>query len=75
MIGTSQPDTQPVKCIYFEQEGRFLFSATDHSLKLFTWEPQTSQLDSLVVNWGHVGAIGQISRQIVSTNCFSRVTK
>ena len=66
MIGSSQPESQPIKCVYFEQEGAFLFSATDNSLKLFSWEPTTCQLDSVVVNWGNVGAIGQISRRIVS---------
>ena len=66
MIGSSQPESQPVKCIHFEQEGKFLFSATDNSLKLYTWEPNTQHIDSLVTGWGNVGAIGQISKQIVS---------
>ncbi|XP_075262095.1 katanin p80 WD40 repeat-containing subunit B1-like isoform X3 [Convolutriloba macropyga] len=64
MIGSSQPESQPVKCIHFEQEGKFLFSATDNSLKLYTWEPNTQHIDSLVTGWGNVGAIGQISKQI-----------
>lgn len=70
LIGSSsqQSESQPIKSVYFEQNGQFLFSGTDNTLKLFCWEPVTKLLDSVVVNWGHIGAMGQISRQIIVAN-------
>lgn len=64
LISSSPPEGYGIRKILFHPEGGVIFSASQDSLRVHSWEPLL-QLDYLPVPWGKVASISLAGEQIV----------
>lgn len=64
-ISCSMLEATAVRCVTFHPEGGTLFSATQDSLRLYSWDPDSVCTDSLPVQWGRPGSIVVFRDQLV----------
>ena len=64
LISSSTPEGFGIRKILFHPEGGVIFSASQDSLRVHSWEPNL-QLDYLSVPWGKIDSMQLSENQIV----------
>eukprot|EP00818_Percolomonas_sp_WS_P003459 CAMPEP_0117439308 /NCGR_PEP_ID=MMETSP0759-20121206/2499_1 /TAXON_ID=63605 /ORGANISM="Percolomonas cosmopolitus, Strain WS" /LENGTH=837 /DNA_ID=CAMNT_0005231021 /DNA_START=98 /DNA_END=2607 /DNA_ORIENTATION=- len=48
--GTQRDETEPLQCVSFTPDGRFLLAISQHHLRVWSWEPDTLH-DTVKIDW------------------------
>lgn len=73
MVSSSNPQTNGIRKVAFSENGSCVFSVSQDTCHVYTWEPESRCIDSLIVRWGRPCDIAVSSQQLISASFLKNI--